>query len=655
MRHTSRWTALSLAFVLPTTALGQTAAAPAPAEGGTAAKKDYAQISLEELLNRDISVAATKTRVDVARAPASVTILTPEDIRRSGATSLGELLRTIPGIDVLEAFPGYISVSARGTSESFVNNMLVLIDGRRFENQFTGVPFLDEAPILLEDIRRIEVVKGPVGALYGTNALAGVISVTTYAPDEVPGTLVSLRAGNRDTYRAAARQAGRLGGGSWSYKLSAGYDYSSTWGSLDEAYALPPAAVRKGSVHGVVERRFADDGRLSVEGAYSKGDLASLTIVTNQTQYFEQPHLRVGYSRPDVQAQLVFAVQLKELRERVPPIQVLEDRGGRTLSLSVDRTLRPWKGSTLTLGGNARYQRSAFTSIATPHSQAVGGVFVQEEHELVADRVRLSGAVGVSHHPEIPLQVDGNAALIVTPVADHTLRLSFGRAHRDPAFLENFINFRRVFGTAQGYQSSNRDLAPEAIVAFEAGYHGRFKLAGSRLSLFAEAFREDLDDLIGIVTRTVPAGSVPEFPTVTVLQQFRNVENRRGHGFEAGGEWERTSVRLAAHYSYQRFENADTGQEILRNVPRHKLSAGARATVGRLEADLWVHSVSRSIEEEGYLLVNPRLGLRAGRVTLAVQAFNALDDRHIEMANERGILGERLRRLLTVSLTLNGR
>src|SRR5688572_14225329 len=103
--------------------------APAPDEG----RKDYAQISLEELLNKDISVAATKTRVDVAKAPVSVTVLTPDDIRRSGANNLGELLRTVPGLDVLESFPSYISVSARGTSESFVNNMLVLIDGRRFE------------------------------------------------------------------------------------------------------------------------------------------------------------------------------------------------------------------------------------------------------------------------------------------------------------------------------------------------------------------------------------------------------------------------------------------------------------------------------------------------------------------------------------------
>src|SRR4030095_1292542 len=103
------------------------------------------------------------------------------------------------------------------------NNMLVLIDGRREEVQAAGAPFLEQAPLRLEDIKRIEVVRGPVGALYGTNALAGVISITTYSPDEVPGTTVSVLGGNRDTYVASVRHAGKIGA-SWAYKVVGGYN-----------------------------------------------------------------------------------------------------------------------------------------------------------------------------------------------------------------------------------------------------------------------------------------------------------------------------------------------------------------------------------------------------------------------------------------------
>src|SRR5262245_13675284 len=236
MTHRGDVAAIVLAAFIPTSMLAQTAstavttASLSLGEG----KRDYGQISHEELLNKDITVAATKTRVDVAKAPVSVTVITPEDIRRSGALNLGELLRTIPGVDVLESFPGYISVSARGTSEAFPNNMLVLIDGRRLETQLAGVAFLEESPVRLEDIKRIEVVRGPVGALYGTNALAGVVSVTTYGAREAKGTLVSLTAGTRDTYQATVRHADQIGNSAWAYKLTAGYSYTSTWDSLSD-------------------------------------------------------------------------------------------------------------------------------------------------------------------------------------------------------------------------------------------------------------------------------------------------------------------------------------------------------------------------------------------------------------------------------------
>jgi iron complex outermembrane receptor protein len=626
-------------------------ATTAPAADTGTAKSDYALISLEELLNKDVSVAVTKTRVDVSKAPASVTVLTADDIRRSGALNLGELLRTVPGLDVLEAFPGYISVSARGTSESFVNNMLVLIDGRRFEVQLAGVPFLDEMPIRMEDIKRVEVVKGPVGAIYGTNALAGVISITTYGASELPGTMVSVTGGNRNTLDTTFRQSGRFGEGPWSYKFVAGYSYTGTWGSLDSGYALPPIGLRKGAATLLLERRVGN-GRFEFEGGFSKGDLASLTIVTNQTQYFTQPHARIGYSQSDFHVLLTSSPQALELRERVPPIQPLTDRWSSATNLSLDRTFRPAQSSTITVGGNLRHQLTNASNLGgVSHKQLVGGVFVQDEQTLIADHLTVFGAIGVSHHPEIPTQVDGNIAVIATPVTDHTFRLSFGRAHRDPSFGENFLNFRRRFGPADGYQQPNLDLAPESIQSYEAGYHGRVHVGSARLELFAQGFKERLNDLIGIVTSVVPRGTLPDYPTATVLQQFRNLETRDGKGFEAGADLASASAHLAVQYSFQSFKNRQTGVDILTDTPRHKFSSGAGLSKGHLELDVWVHSVSKTVditktELKGYVLVNPRLGVRLGNWGLSVEAYNALNQRHVETANGRGIKGEEVGRFI---------
>ncbi len=658
MTHRSRIAAFVLTIVMPTTVAAQNAplvAAVEPTAPSNEGKKDYVQISLEELLNKDVAVAATKTRIDVAKAPVSVSVITPEDIRRSGAASLGEVLRTVPGLDVLEAFPNYISVSARGTSESFVNNMLVVIDGRRFEALLAGVPFFDEAPIRMEDIKRIEVVKGPVGAVYGTNALAGVISITTYGASERPGSFVSLTGGNREAVDATVRQSGKLGSGPWAYKFVGGYSYDHTWGSLDSS-AAPPIALRKGSGVLLVERRMADDGLLEIEGGFTKGDLASLTIVTNQTQYFTSPHFRLGYSRPDFHVELTSSPEALELRERVPPVQPLIDKWASAESLTLDKTLRPSAASTVTVGANARYERSDASNLGgVAHDHVVGSVFAQDEQSLVAGRLALFGALGVSHHPEIPTQVDGNAALIATPFTDHTVRFSFGRAHRDPSFGENFIDFRRKFGPNDGFQAPNLDLAPESIQSYEIGYHGRATAGHAKLQFFAEGFKERLKNLINIVTSTIAPGTLPDFPTAVVLQQFQNQENRDGKGFETGMSVTAKRAHLQVQYSYQQFTNVQTGKRIVADVPQNKFSAGGGFEAGNLEFDVWVHNVSKTLEP-GYTLVNPRVGLRLNpNWSLSAQAFNLFNDRHIETVNGRGIPGESVGRLATVNLTYSSR
>jgi outer membrane receptor protein involved in Fe transport len=662
-RHRAWWDSVTLVIIgllVPTLASGQTtkeAAVRAPvADDGDGARKDYAQISLEELLNKDVTVAATKTRVDVAKAPVSVTVLTPEDIRLSGAVTLGELLRTIPGIDVLESFPSHISVSARGTSEAAPNNTLFLIDGRRLESKAFDVTFLEEASVRLEDIKRIEVVRGPVGALYGTNALACVVSITTYSPDEVPGTMVSIVGGNRDTYMASVRQAGKLDG-TWAYKVVGGYSYTSTWGSMTVDNAAPPIATRKADALALLEGKLANDSKLVLEAGFSRGELASLTVVTNQTQDYVYPHLRLAYNRPKFHSQITYNPQWLELRERVPPIQPLKDQWSHAINLSVDHTLNPIPSSTMTVGGNVRYQRSQFTTILTPHDQLVGSVFLQNQQSLASDRLILFGAVGLSRHPELDLQVDGNAAIVLAPVRNHTLRVSFGRAHRDPAFNENYNNFRRQIGSASALLAGRTDLRPETIRAWEAGYRGRFPFGGtSRLAVFADVFTEDINDLIGSVTRPVPRGSLPQAPDATIFTEFRNLEARDGKGFEVGAEVETSAVRLLGHYSYQEFKTLGTGATIQADVPKHKVSAGLQTHKGPVEFSVWVHSVSNAIspsvsrEDQSYVLLNPWLGVKAGRWMFSAQAFNAFNDRHIETANVRNLAGEKIGRSVSFNV-----
>jgi iron complex outermembrane receptor protein len=176
---------------------------------GVPAGRDFADMSLEELSNIEVT-SVSRRQERLADAPASIYVITREDIRRSGATSLPEALRLAPNLEVARANSSAYAISARGFNNSIGNKLLVLIDGRTvYTPLFSGV-FWDAQDVLLEDIEQIEVISGPGGTLWGTNAVNGVINVTTRPARDTQGALATAGAGNTER-GAAARYGAALG------------------------------------------------------------------------------------------------------------------------------------------------------------------------------------------------------------------------------------------------------------------------------------------------------------------------------------------------------------------------------------------------------------------------------------------------------------
>lgn len=203
-----RWCPLTLVF-------GLYAAHPvAPASATSMRVADAAQLadlSLEQL--GDIVVTSVSRRPEaLADAPASVFVISAEDIRRSGATSLPEALRLAPNLDVARADTNQYAISARGFNNVLANKLLVLIDGRTvYTPLFSGV-FWEAQDVLLEDVERIEVISGPGATLWGVNAVHGVINVITRPAGDTQGTLAVAGAGSRER-GAAVRHGGKLASG----------------------------------------------------------------------------------------------------------------------------------------------------------------------------------------------------------------------------------------------------------------------------------------------------------------------------------------------------------------------------------------------------------------------------------------------------------
>src|SRR6266702_7615751 len=199
---------LLAAFVL----LGATAAL-----GAEPSRGDLADLSLEELSNLEIT-SVSKHAERLADAPASVFVITAEDIRRSGATSLPEALRIAPNLEVARVNANSYSISARGFNNTAGNKLLVLIDGRIvYTPLFSGVVW-DVQDVVLEDVERIEVISGPGATLWGVNAVNGVINVLTRRSTDTQGGFASARAGNEGrSYNL--RHGGALGESGGSFRI----------------------------------------------------------------------------------------------------------------------------------------------------------------------------------------------------------------------------------------------------------------------------------------------------------------------------------------------------------------------------------------------------------------------------------------------------
>src|SRR5262245_33458796 len=171
---------------------------PHPARAQVVAAGNLADLTLEQLSNIEVTIA-TRRAQPLADVPASAFVISSEDIRRSGATSLPEARRFAPTLQVARADANQYAISARGFNNVLANKMLVMIDGRVvYSPLFSGV-FWEAQGVMLEDVDRIEVVSGPGGTLWGTNAMNGVINVVTRSAVETQGAMVDAGSGNHDT------------------------------------------------------------------------------------------------------------------------------------------------------------------------------------------------------------------------------------------------------------------------------------------------------------------------------------------------------------------------------------------------------------------------------------------------------------------------
>jgi iron complex outermembrane receptor protein len=503
--------------------------------------RDLANMSLEELGNLRITSVSKKSE-PLADAAASVFVITADDIRRSGARTLPEILRLAPNLLVAQPSATGYAISARGmngSNNSAPNKLLVLIDGRSvYTPLFSGV-FWDVQDLLPEDIERIEVISGPGGTLWGVNAVNGVINVVTRPAADTPGMLLAGATGNRQS-DSGVRLGGTLGEAGYrvfARDLHRDHTMTEDGGRIDDGSHLSQVGFRADWEGG--GRRLSLHGDLyrGSEGQPAPGAVAIQGVAIGLDDVdVSGANLTARWER-DLAAGGSVAVQAyyDRTERTVPPVfsEALD-----IVDLQLQHTLPAIGAHSLAWGANVRRSEDRidnagpyFAFLPARLSQAWSSLFAQDEVQLRPD-LRFTAGVRLERNDYTGLEVLPNARLAWKFAPGQLLWSAVSRAVRAPSRLDRdaYVPAMPPFLLDGG-----AEVRSEVARVYELGY----RASADRFSFSATAFHNEYDDL-----RTQEID--PGFTFITFGSGMRG----RATGVEAWGNYQAApDWRLSAGFT----------------------------------------------------------------------------------------------------------
>lgn len=476
--------------------------------------------------------SAARHEQEIGMSPSSITVITREDIEASGAENIGDLLRMVPGMDVLITSELFTSLTARMYWNMENHHFLLLIDGRDASDELLGATFLHVQPICLDDIEKIEVIRGPGSSLYGANAQAGVISITTRAlTDETTGS-ARLAGGEPGMTSANARASTRVAG--WGFSLNGGGERMGRFG----APARPGRKI--GRFRGVLERSLGEKSRLLLEGGVTSGSGVMGSTLGNLDAHQLVGTTRLLYESESLRAQVYWVANTVEATvgsdlvfsgirlAAIKPIEV----DGHVVDGEIQWTVPGlWDPLMLIAGGRVRVSYLSSNDMLDPayadisssgyhqpgitHWEGRAGGFVHGEL-APTDWVTVTAGARLDYNTVSGPFVSPRLAAVFQPVADHYLRAGVARAFRKPAFQETHAHLQAVFpddspitGPAResfqefmSHAVGNSDLENEKLLSFEAGWLGRF--LDGRLSVALDLYYNRHSDVIDFDSAVEP-------------------------------------------------------------------------------------------------------------------------------------------------------
>lgn len=562
-----------LLLVIPATTQAADSAANSLDQGTPQKSKNtqnlprLAPLGLEKLMEIEVTTV-TRTESTVGQSAAAVFVITQEDIRRSGATTIAELLRRVPGMTVTRMDANKWAISSRGFTERFGNKLLVQIDGRTVYNPvFTGV-FWDVVEYPLEDIDRIEVVRGPGASVWGSNAVNGVINIITKSSNTTQGGLVTAGGGTEEHGFGTMRYGGEARKNT-TYRLYAkGFDrdeqFSGTvsphdhwWGTSAgmrfdlQATAKDLVTFQGDYVHSVADRRderpmvtlpfrflnlekeTTDDWNILGRWTRQLSENSSFSLQAYWERFKRTSSNSIQYLLYDL-----YDLDLQH-QFRIGNRQRITYGFGYRLIDSLRRPSDHDNGFVLNYDDLTR------------HTQLFSA-FIQNEISLVPDKLTLLLGSKFEHNDHSGFEIQPNVRLLWAPTARQSAWVAISRAVRTPSIGEDnaILTLLPRQGTTTFLQfQPSPNLKSEELWAYELGYRMQ---ATDRFSFDLALFYNDYDKLRSTTTAapfTGPGG------TTLIPVLFENRLRGEAYGVELATNWRLTEWwKLYAAYSFLRIQ-----------------------------------------------------------------------------------------------------
>jgi len=639
---------------------------------------DLTAMSIEDLAQMQVT-SVSKKRERLSDTAAAIFVITQEDIRRSGATSIPDLLRMVPGLDVAQIDANTWAISSRGFNDRFANKMLVLMDGRVVYTPFFSGVYWDVQDTLLEDIERIEVVRGPGATMWGTNAVNGVINIITKHAKDTLGGLVSGGGGNQEQGFGAVRYGGQINDRAY-YRFFAKYfnrdDFSNSSGQ--------DGADHWNILRGGFRTDWTLGGRdsLTVQGDLYNGSAGEtaprvVSLSPPTTGFFDdRTHLAGGNlllrwnrtfsARSDTTLQLYYD------RDDRRDARISEVR--HTVDLDFRHHLRVGSRHDMVWGLGYRFTADeAVGSLSlsfnpSSHSQSLLNAFFQDEIVLLPERLRLTLGAKIEHdQANAVLEIKPNMRLLWTPHPRHAIWAAISRADRSPARSDtslrvNLAAFRGAGGTTTVLALfGNPELRDEEVLATELGYRAQL---GKRLSLDVTGFYNRYDELRASEQGPPFFESDPQPSHLVIPLVFQNASHGNTHGIELATNWNLTGRwRLSGGYTWLDGDlrgASATGATLnpapALNAPQQQWNLRSYLNLrANVEFDTSLYYVGRvsDLALPGYLRVDSRFGWRPTEsLEISVVGQNLLKNRHFEFTSpSEGISPTQVKRSIYGKLT----